>query len=322
MTAPATGSAAPDDALVERFRQALDRLWPEGGRLGLAVSGGPDSLALLLLAEVAIPGRFEVATVDHGLRPESAGECAWVQELCRSRAIGCTILKVAVGAGNVQSEARAARYRALSAWAGELGLTAIATGHHADDQAETLLMRLNRGSGVAGLAGVRERGLVPGTGMPAIRPLLTVRRADLRALVLSARLTPIEDPSNAADRFDRARLRKALAGNTWLDPLALVASASHLADADEAIAWAAEREWTEQVDVTEHEVRYRRQAPRAVALRVIARAVAVFGSEPRGQDVGRLLERLEAGAGGNLAGVLARVQEGGWVFTPEPTRRA
>jgi tRNA(Ile)-lysidine synthase len=72
---------------AERLRAELERLWPEGGRLGLAVSGGPDSLALLLLAHAAIPERFAVATVNHGLRPEAAGECALVEAVCAERGI-------------------------------------------------------------------------------------------------------------------------------------------------------------------------------------------------------------------------------------------
>src|SRR6187402_2734893 len=99
-------AAEPPAELVARFAEALARAWPEGGRLGLAVSGGPDSLAMLLLAEGAIPGRFEVATVDHGLRPESADECAMVARLCAARSIDCKTLNVDVGQGNLQAEAR------------------------------------------------------------------------------------------------------------------------------------------------------------------------------------------------------------------------
>src|SRR6187399_1546108 len=96
-------AAEPSPELVARFADALSRLWPEGGRLGLAVSGGPDSLAMLLLAEAAIPGQFEVATVDHGLRPESAAECAAVAELCGLLGIDCTTLAVTVPGGNLQA---------------------------------------------------------------------------------------------------------------------------------------------------------------------------------------------------------------------------
>jgi tRNA(Ile)-lysidine synthase len=317
---PATDG--PDEALVERFKSALERLWPEGGTLGLAVSGGPDSLAMLLLAEAAMPGRYEVATVDHGLRPESADECAIVARTCADRGVPCEVLPVQVAAGNVQAEARAARYAALAEWAMRRGLSAIATAHHADDQAETLLMRLNRGSGVSGLAGVRERTAIPPLPVPVIRPLLAFRRADLAAVLAASGLVAVQDPSNANDRFDRARLRKALAESPWLDPLALAASAAHLAAADDALDWAAAREWNERVVGAEDGFRYRPLAPKAVAMRVIARIVADFGGRARGQDLARLLDRLEAGESGNVAGVLATAEGGDWLFRREPPRRA
>ena len=324
MTAPGARSPAaegPPEALLARFTAALERLWPEGGRLGLAVSGGPDSLAMLLLAEAAIPGQFEVATVDHGLRPDSADECAMVQEVCDARGIPCSILAVSVGSGNIQAQARAARYRALSQWAEAHSLSAIATAHHADDQAETLLMRLNRGSGVAGLAGVRERGPVPSSDIALIRPLLGWRRTELDRIVRAAALGPVSDPSNADDRFDRARVRKALAETPFLDAAAVAGSAGHLADADDALEWVARLEWDEQVTLGEDHVRYRPRAPRAVALRVIGRAVAHFGGSPRGADLARLLDRLEAGERGNTAVVLACIENDDWVFRREPLRR-
>ncbi|HZU63565.1 MAG TPA: tRNA lysidine(34) synthetase TilS, partial [Novosphingobium sp.] len=157
----------------------LARLWPEGarqGRLGLAVSGGPDSLALLLLAHAAWPGRVAAATVDHGLRPESAGEAAEVARICAGLGVAHATLPVSIGPGNIQTEARTARYAALAQWMAAEGLAALATAHHADDQAETLLLRLNRASGVAGLAGVRARALVPGSRLLLLRPLLGWRR--------------------------------------------------------------------------------------------------------------------------------------------------
>ncbi|MEC7398775.1 MAG: tRNA lysidine(34) synthetase TilS, partial [Pseudomonadota bacterium] len=118
------------------------------------MSGGPDSLALLLLAQAAFPGMVEAATVDHGLRSESADEARFVAGLCRDRGIPHEILTCAVEAGNMQDRARSARYAALDQWAKEHAIAAIATAHHADDQAETLLMRLNRGSGLSGLSGI------------------------------------------------------------------------------------------------------------------------------------------------------------------------
>ena len=160
-----------DGEPVGKFARTLARIWPEGiagsqTRLGLAVSGGPDSCALLLLAATALPGRIAAATVDHGLRAESAAEAQFVADLCALLKVDHAVLAVSVGQGNVQAEARIARYRALAGWAKQTGLAALASAHHADDQAETLLLRLRRASGVAGLAGVRERGQVRPPNVP------------------------------------------------------------------------------------------------------------------------------------------------------------
>lgn len=325
MTAHGARSPAVEglpQAEVARFARQLEKLCPEGGRLGLAVSGGPDSLALLLLAHAAIPARFEVATVDHGLRPESADESRMVQRVCAARGIAFAALRVTVARGNVQAQARAARYRALAQWAAAGGLSAIVTAHHADDQAETLLMRLSRRCGVAGLGGVRGRGQVPDGDIAVLRPLLDWRKAELDRIAREAGLEPAADPGNLDDRFERARVRKALAEMPFLDPVAVAASAGHLAEADDALEWAARLEWADQVQVDENEIRYCRRAPRAVALRVIARAIAHWGGEPRGADVARLLDRLEAGQEGNVAGVLATTDGAEWLFRPEPPRRA
>lgn len=313
--------------LIERFAADLAAVWPgataEGNRLGLAVSGGPDSLALLLLAAQAMPGRVAAATVDHGLRSESAAEAAFVGQVCADLGVPHKTLTVIVEPGNLQAEARSARYGALAEWLVADGLSALATAHHADDQAETLLLRLNRASGVAGLAGVRARGLVPGTRLPLLRPLLGWRRSELAAVVAGAGLTAIDDPSNRSDRFDRARLRKALAGADWIDVPALAQSAAHLADADAALDWAAAREWAEQVERTPMGITYRPQAPRAVALRVLARIVAELdGEAPRGSAVARLFDALLARQPASIGGLVARAMPGGWSFGKAPKRRA
>lgn len=290
--------------------------------MALAVSGGPDSLALLLLAHAALPGRIEAATVDHGLRPAAADEARMVGHLCKRLGVPHQVLPVTLDPGNLQAEARAARYAALATWMAERGLVALATAHHADDQAETLLARLNRGSGVAGLAGVRARGRVPGTDLPLLRPLLGWRRTELAAVIEAAGIVAAQDPSNLDDRFDRVRLRKALAGADWIDVPALAHSAAHLADADTALDWAAQREWTERVAPAPLGLSYRPLAPRAIALRVLARIVTELDGEvPRGSAVARLFEALLARQPTSIGGLVARAMPDGWHFSKAPRRR-
>src|SRR5689334_16392944 len=156
----------PERTLVERFAHNLDALIRADSRIGVAVSGGPDSLALLLLVAAARPGQVEAATVDHGFRPESRDEAAMVAGLCDRLGVPHATLTVRwerTPETALQERARKERYRLLGFWAEERGLDAIATAHHADDQAETFLMRVSRGAGVRGLAGMRSRSFVPGS---------------------------------------------------------------------------------------------------------------------------------------------------------------
>jgi len=327
------GSTVPDKPilpsgdLAERFRADLEAIWPEGSkgggpRLGLAVSGGPDSTALLLLAAAVMPDRVAAATVDHRLRAESAREARDVGSLCARLDVPHQVLEVDVASGNIQAEARIARYAALAGWIEAEGLAALATAHHADDQAETLLLRLNRASGVAGLAGARARGRVPGTSIPLLRPLLGWRRSELGEVVAQCGVVPAEDPSNSDERFDRVRLRKALAGARWLDIAAIAESAGHLADADAALDWAAEREWNECVRRDGFGVTYRPRAPRAIALRVLSRIVEELdGAQPRGSAIARLFETLLSNSPASIGGLVARPGPEGWNFARAPVRR-
>jgi len=322
-----------------RFAADLAALWPEDERegrpLGLAVSGGPDSLALLLLAAEALPGQIAVASIDHGLRPEAAVEVALVGRIAGERGIPFAALKVSLAPGNLQAEARAARYAALSRWADEAGLGAIATAHHADDQAETLLMRLNRGSGLAGLAGVRPRGRVEGRETLLLRPLLGWRKAELAAVVTEAGITPAEDPSNTNPAFDRARLRAALAQADWLDPVQIAASAAHLAEGWQGLEWYAELDWHEMVMREEGDsgapgFSYCANVPRVIAIETILRIIRELGGHATRSEAARAWDRLWAGENASLGGVLAvpgveKVEKVGvtmrvWRFRPEPAR--
>ncbi|MEO9671010.1 MAG: tRNA lysidine(34) synthetase TilS [Marinomonas sp.] len=318
-----------------RFAASLDRLETGGGAVGVALSGGPDSIALLLLANAARPGKVHAATVDHGLRTESAQEAAFAAELCANLGIPHRVLYVDVASGNVQANARAARYAALGEWAADSRLSALMTAHHADDQAETLLMRLNRGSGISGLAGIRESTRIPaggGDGMPPlIRPLLSWRKTDLEAIVSEAGITPVADPSNEDERFDRARIRKAIADADWLDPVKMATSAQHLSEADMMIGALADEEWEACVSAGEAAVHYTpsrgiaHPIGRVLALRILTRAVQhLMGNDGQSQGSGpaaAMLRKLELGEAVNVAGVLARAEKGAIVLKREPPRK-
>jgi tRNA(Ile)-lysidine synthase len=313
---------APDPDLVARFRRDTERLTGAAPRLGLAVSGGPDSLAMLLLALAAFPGAIEAATVDHRLRPESAAEAAFVGEICGRIGVPHAILAADEAIdGNVQSAARALRYRLLAGWAGGRGLGWIATAHHRDDQAETLIMRLNRGAGLSGLAGVRATAEIGGAAVA--RPLLTWPRAVLADIVRAAGLEPVQDPSNEDERYDRARLRRLIGEEGWIDSAAMTRSAEALAEADAALDWTADRLIEERVGAAAGGVTFDPAGlPPELRRRLLLRLLAMLApgeAAPRGEAVQRLLATLAAGDTGTLAGVKCA---GGavWRFTPAPPR--
>lgn len=182
-------------------------LFDPPGRVLLAVSGGGDSLALLYLLADAAPGlgvTLTVGHVDHGLHPESAAWAARVRTAADRLGVPVLERRLALEAGTSETRARAARYKALRAMREEAGAAYVATAHHADDQRETVLFRVLRGSGPAGLAGIPARG--PG-GLR--RPLLPFTRGELRAWLASAHpdCAPVADPANRDERHDRVWIR-------------------------------------------------------------------------------------------------------------------
>jgi len=316
-------------AFLTRFAADLDALAAPGERVGVAVSGGPDSLALLLLAVAARPGLVLAASVDHGLRAGSRAEAEMVARLCQRLGVEHDILTIewpAPPASALQEQARDARYRALGAWARRNGLAAVATGHHADDQAETLVMRLVRGAGVRGLAAMRHSAPLPGcAGVTLLRPLLGWRRAELGAVVAGAGIEAADDPSNRDEQHERVRVRRLLAQSPWLDPVSLANSSAHLAAADAAIEWAVTRE-VAAVRSEAGGLYYRPgDAPPEIRRRVAAQLVTMLasegnGSQLRGRELDRLLGEIDAGRTTTLRGVQA---SGGseWRFRTAPPRR-
>ena len=321
--------------LVERFRRDLSALWPHAGgaeKLLLAVSGGADSLAMLLLAQAAIPGQVEAATVDHRLRAAARDEANYVARLCADLGVPHRILTVEVPEGNLQAEARSARYDALARWMEERDVATLATGHQLDDQAETLLMRLNRGSGLGGLAGIRALTGVPGHEyLRLVRPLLGWRRGELASVVAAAGIEPVIDPSNDNDDFDRVRMRKALASADWLDMPAIARSAGLLAQAETSLEWVVSREWSECVSHADGVVTYRALqtglgGDKIIRPMLLVRIFRALGARLDLAGAGVLVETLTSGRAGNVAGIHAEaIDVAGdrlWRFRPENPRRA
>lgn len=318
----------PEQVLVDRFRSDLDALIPADEAVGVAVSGGPDSLALLLLAAAARPGQVEAASVDHGLRSEAREEAIGVSKICKELNVPHAILTACWNdppESALQERARRKRYRLLSYWVEERCLGALATGHHADDQAETFLMRLARGSGVRGLAGMRRRSVTTGSHVRLIRPLLEWRRSELEQVCASAGVTPVMDPSNEDEQFERVRVRRALARAGWLDPAAIARSAAHLADADTALEWAAQAQWKSAAEEKNGGIVYRPgDTPSEIERRIVGKAVRRLATEGeadlRGREIDQLLQTLRSGGVATIRGVRC---DGGpdWRFTRAAPRR-
>lgn len=192
---------------------AARRLFPDPGTALLAVSGGRDSVALLDLMACVADGRglrLAVAHVDHGIAPESGAVAQRVAALAADYGVPCDVRTLALGGGTSETVARRARYAALREMQREAGARYLVTAHHADDQAETVLYRVLRGSGPAGLAGIPAQG--PGG---LVRPLLPFRRRELgdwlgRLTAHRSPLTSYDDPANRDPRHDRSWLRVAV----------------------------------------------------------------------------------------------------------------
>lgn len=320
----------PPAATIDRFRASLAPLAGDDDRLVIAVSGGADSMALLALAHAAAPTRIMAATVDHRLRPASAEEAAMVAAHCAALGVRHAILApdAPIAGASIQARAREARYALLAGWAREQGAAAILTAHHADDQAETFLMRAARGSGVAGLSGIRARATI--AGFPALRPLLGWRRRELREIAIHAQAPFVDDPSNADPRHDRTRIRALLADAPSLDPLALAQSAAALAEAETALAYVADRLWAERAsgdgailaDVAGLPRELRRRLARRAISAARARHALTAPAWSEATNIEPLLDSLEAGARATQGGVMIAPRGDSWAIEKAPPRRS
>lgn len=347
----------PEPALTERFARdlaaALGRVVGPDEGIALAVSGGPDSMAMLALAVAAFPGQVIAATVDHRLRAEAAGEAAMVAAWCTERGIAHMTLTVEDSRDprdNLHDWARGQRYRLLNRWAVASGARILATAHHADDQAETFLMRAARGSGVAGLAGIRAHQRVEvmfpvGTsmqvfdmfGLDLVRPLLGWRVAELRALVEAFGVPFVDDPSNIDDRFDRAKFRALLRDTDLLDPLKLAQSAAHAAEADAALRamerWLWDTRHVTPTGVDDPDFQswldmtgLPREITRRLARSAIESVRSVNGiTRPAFSDatnIEPLLDALLSEKAATQAGILVSPHDDVWRFAEAPPRRS
>jgi tRNA(Ile)-lysidine synthase len=292
---PSAISAAEAETLFAPLRR-----YP---RLAVAVSGGPDSLALLhLLArwrgEAGSRPELTVLTVDHGLRPQSRGEAEMVGSVAAGLGLPHATLTWDDSherSGGLQERARAARYDLMASYCHAHSIPMIVTAHHLDDQAETFLMRLKRGSGLDGLAAIPEESVW--AGIAVLRPLLDMSKARLLATLKDLGLAWAEDPSNKDRRFERARVRAS--GNAFaklgLSPDALARSAKRLRRARAALERSTDDFLAEQATVSEagyclFAPKALEAAPAEIALRALARVLAAVG----GRTEPIRLSKLEA----------------------------
>jgi tRNA(Ile)-lysidine synthase len=306
-------------------------------RLAAAVSGGPDSMALALLAHAwarAAGGSVLALVVDHGLRPEAAREAAATTRRLADRGIPARILPWRpdpVPATAVEEAARKARHHLLEEACRAEGILHLLLGHTADDQAETLLLRLASGSGPDGLAGmpaVRE-----GAHGRLLRPLLGWTRAATLATCRAAGLEVALDPTNRDPRFARARLRRgrAVLEREGLTARRLAATAARAGQARAALEAATARLLAEAAEPTPDGLAVDRArlaaAPFDLAARGLARGLALVGRRedpPRAERLHRLLAALRGPApfaGRTLAGCRLRERRGRVLLTPEADPR-
>ncbi|MEM7425570.1 MAG: tRNA lysidine(34) synthetase TilS [Pseudomonadota bacterium] len=300
------------------------------GRLALAVSGGRDSTALLLLAARILDiGKLHVLTVDHKLRPEAAGEAALVKNLAGRFGLAHTTLewlgeKPETG---IQAAARDVRYALMTGWCREHGYSSLVTAHTLDDQAETVLMRLKRGSGVDGLAAMAPESWRAGVCL--LRPLLDVTRSQLTEFLERNGQGWIDDPSNEDQEFERIRLRKnwTLVEDIGLTREHLARAAMKLGRARAALEHAAASLLEASCTVSDLGIASIRRksfqaAPEELRLRALSRCLQAIGGADRPAKEDSLERALHwlgsAGSGAiTLAGCRLATQAGETVIARE-----
>lgn len=279
--------------------------------LGVAVSGGSDSTALLsLMAQAKGSDAIRAVTVDHGLRAAAKEEAGQVAQLCASLSISHDILSLNLEDGaDLQARARAGRYSTLCDWAQRTGVAAVALGHTKDDVAETFLMRLARGSGVDGLAAMPatfER-----SGVRFLRPLLGADRFELQTYLRTQSLSWSEDPSNKDPRFKRVQMRQAqpFLDELGLTPQRLSQTADWMRAASEVLemtadTWIAQNAWGDHGDAV-FNFKALQTAPLETAARVLSRALCNISGNPYRPRFSALIALLSNNSAQTLHGCIA-----------------
>ena len=282
---------------MNSIKYFFSRLCKEEKGAVLAVSGGSDSMAMMYLVKHFIFDEMncndfivKIATVDHGLRKESAQEVVFVNNAAQELGFECKVMHWqdgGVGDGNVQSRARSARYKLIEDWCKEMGLSCVLTAHTYNDQAETFLMRAARGSGVNGLSGIRPSVRIGG--IRVLRPLLSCSKAFLRAYLAGLGVGYVEDISNFNDKYARTVYRDILCDMERRCPdgelisRRFATAASHMMRAMEALDFYTERAVEKYVirqsdRETLIDCRFADELPDEIAMRLMSRLISrLFG---------------------------------------------
>lgn len=299
--------------------------------VGLAVSGGADSMALMHLAhqwrgaiETDLP-QITVLSVDHGLRDGSAQEAHWVKQAAKNLGLSCQVLRWEPGnkQSRIQQDARQARYDLMAGYALENGIDALVTAHHLDDQAETVLMRLARGSGLDGLGGMHLSSTW--AGLPLLRPFLDISKQQLVECLSQRGIEWLEDPSNEDKKFERVRIRKAMHDlqKLGIDATAVAKSARRMRRASEALEQAASAFLKDHAQASDTgfcqiDARAFATAPDEIALRAISLSIQSIGGRIMPPQLAKLeavfLALKDAGSKSQTLGRCAVMRSGGSIL--------
>lgn len=323
--------AAAEDPLGHKFQEYLKRAGLTSEPLAVAFSGGPDSTALLHLAcewsqETGSP--VTALTVDHGLRSDSTQEAEAAADTAKAlgaHAVVLTWQNEDVQSG-IQNAARDARYQLMCDWCRTHAVRHLLLGHHLDDQAATVLMRLHHGSGIGGLAGMRD--VLDRDGILLLRPLLDQRKSTLIDWLKQNSIDWVEDPSNRSPDFERNRINEWLTARDQDGQFAgrLARLAARSARAEDALVAMTASAWGQLATQTPDSVSVNLEGwqvlPQEISLRILSRAIgSITGTPPGLAGLEDAMNRLPNQRRINLAGALLSLETNQLRITREPARR-